>query len=74
MNSEESELIKIGVAAKELGVNRATLRDWVEKGLIGCIVLPTGHRRFKRSDIEKIKNPEKHDDNNPVKDKKNDVK
>jgi len=52
----QDELLKIKEAAKLLGINEQTLRKWVENKKIECIILPTGHRRFKISDINRLLN------------------
>lgn len=39
-------------ACKRLGVHPTTLRRWVDKGAIGSLRTPGGHRRFSLADIE----------------------
>jgi excisionase family DNA binding protein len=48
---------KLGVraAAEALGVHENTLRRWERKGLIRAIKLPTGVRRFRREDVERLR-------------------
>lgn len=66
-NKEETEvkelLISSGEVASMLGVTVQTVLRWVKMDLIDSILLPSGHRRFRKSDIDIIKNP-------PDKDKK----
>ena len=38
--------------AKQLGVHRDTVKVWEKKGLIPCWRTPTGHRRFRQSDVD----------------------
>jgi hypothetical protein len=35
-----------------LGINPKTLVTWANKGMVTCIQLPSGHRRYLRSEIE----------------------
>lgn len=42
-------------AARELGVHVNTLRKWVDRGQVAAIVLPSGHRRFTRDQLDQIK-------------------
>lgn len=48
-------LIGVRKAADELGVHENTLRRWEEKGLIRAVKLPTGVRRFRREDVERLR-------------------
>lgn len=49
------ELLSIGEVAKLFGVNRDTLRNWEDKGLIKPLrVGPRGDRKYRPEDIEKI--------------------
>jgi excisionase family DNA binding protein len=44
-----------GVEAADLmGVSVDTLRRWERAGRITAVRTPTGHRRFKRSDVEAL--------------------
>lgn len=47
-----SELLAIGEAAGLLGVSVDTLRRWARAGRIEASRTPTGHRRFRRADLE----------------------
>lgn len=55
-NLKKGELIKIGEAAKILGVSQKTLRRWEKKGKILSVRTPGGTRYYKREDIEKLLN------------------
>jgi len=55
MMMDDDRIVTIGIAAKMLGVSDQTVRRWVSKGYIRCIVLPSRHRRFKIGDINKFK-------------------
>ena len=48
-------LVGIRQAAEELGVHENTLRRWERKGLIKAVKLPTGVRRFRREDVERLR-------------------
>jgi excisionase family DNA binding protein len=50
----EERLLKIGEASQMLNLSPQTLRDWVDRGWIECVRLPSGHRRFRESDIKEI--------------------
>lgn len=52
----DGELLTIGQAAMELNVHGDTLRRWANDGKIFSTRTPTGHRRFRASDIAAIKN------------------
>ncbi len=41
-------------ASKLLGISRRTLRDWVRKGIIRAVYLPTGRIRIPESEIQRI--------------------
>jgi excisionase family DNA binding protein len=49
-----SDYITPGEAADKLGISRTTLGRMVERGDIKPLTLPSGHRRYLRSDIEKL--------------------
>ncbi len=48
------ELLWIGAAATLLGVTVPTLRNWDRTGKLIPIRLPSGERRYRRTDIEAI--------------------
>lgn len=41
-------------AADRLEVSRTSIRRWVKDGRLRSIKLPSGHRRIRREDVEKI--------------------
>jgi excisionase family DNA binding protein len=47
--------LSIGEAADELGVSVATLRRWADAGTVPMIQLPSGYRRFRPQDIERLR-------------------
>jgi len=47
-----SALLKIGEAARVLGIHPRTLRSWSEQGHIPYLQTPGGHRRFRKVDLE----------------------
>lgn len=51
---EPDELLSIGPAASLVGVSVKTLRTWADAGRVPVIVHPTGHRRFRRSALERL--------------------
>lgn len=48
-------LVGVRQAAEELGVHENTLRRWEKKGLIKAVKLPTGVRRFRKEDVERLR-------------------
>lgn len=44
-------------AAALLGVSAATIVNYADKGLIRSFKLPSGHRRFRRADLEAFLDP-----------------
>ncbi len=49
------DLLKISEAAKRLGIAQATLRNYSDRGLIPVVKLPSGHRRFRPSDVDDLR-------------------
>ncbi len=47
-------LLTLKQAATRLGVHPATLRRWADQGDVLVVVTPGGHRRFPRSEIERL--------------------
>jgi excisionase family DNA binding protein len=48
------EWYTLGEASKLLGVHPATIRQWSDEGKLSTFRTPGGHRRFARSDIERL--------------------
>jgi excisionase family DNA binding protein len=51
----DPKLLTISTAAKRLGISQGTLRGYAEKGIVPVITLPSGHRRFKPEDIQRLR-------------------
>jgi hypothetical protein len=51
MPTESAKLIKIGEAAKLLGVSVRTLRYWEEKGFLTAVKTPGGTRMYRQADL-----------------------
>jgi excisionase family DNA binding protein len=47
-------LLGVREAARRLGVHENTLRRWEKAGLILAVKLPTGVRRFREEDVERL--------------------
>jgi excisionase family DNA binding protein len=47
-------LLGVREAARRLGVHENTLRRWEQAGLIRAVKLPTGVRRFREEDVERL--------------------
>jgi len=43
---------------QRLGVSRPTLRRWDADGVLVAVRLPSGHRRYRREDVEAIERGE----------------
>lgn len=54
MAKDDSELIRPGVAAKQLGISTHTLADWADSGIITPLVTPGGHRRYYAADVDRL--------------------
>lgn len=52
--TKTNKLLSVGKASKILGVHRATLREWDEKGLLEAVRTPGGHRRYRTSDVNRL--------------------
>lgn len=51
------EILTAAEAAALLAVTDRTVRNWADTGKLAYIDLPSGQRRFRRSDIEAILEP-----------------
>jgi excisionase family DNA binding protein len=54
------DLLSLSEAAALLGVHPATLRRWADQGDVLVMVTPGGHRRFPRTEIERLTGVEAH--------------
>jgi excisionase family DNA binding protein len=48
------EWLTLGEAAKYLGVAQSTMRKWSDLGRVPAFYTPGGHRRYRRSDLDKF--------------------
>jgi excisionase family DNA binding protein len=48
-------LLGVREAARRLGVHENTLRRWEQSGFIRAVKLPTGVRRFREEDVERLR-------------------
>lgn len=54
---EMSQVVHMpSAAARQLGVSLRTLQRMATSGAINAIVLPSGHRRYPQSEIDRIVN------------------
>jgi len=51
---DKVELVSVREAARIIGVHENTLRRWDDNGTLRAVKLPTGVRRFKRRDVERL--------------------
>ena len=54
-DSSMSYTLKTSQVAKQLSVSERTVRRWADKQIIKTKVLPSGHRRFDETEINKLK-------------------
>lgn len=50
----QATLMQVRQAARALGVHENTIRRWADRGLIEAVRLPSGVRRFRAEDIERL--------------------
>lgn len=53
-DSTQPEWLTLGQAAKYLGVAQSTMRKWSDVGRVSAFYTPGGHRRYRRSDLDKF--------------------
>jgi len=51
---KERKLLTSSEASAMLGVSKRTLYNWYKKGKLKYVRLPSGHKRYFRSEIETI--------------------
>jgi excisionase family DNA binding protein len=56
---EPDRLLTTGEAAEILSVSPSTVINYADAGLLKAFRLPGGHRRFRRSDVEALLDPER---------------
>ena len=61
--AKSSELLSLTDAATLLGVHPTTLRRWADQGDILVMVTPGGHRRFPRTEIDRLRGASAHAEN-----------
>ena len=49
-----SDWVSLGPASRFLGVDPDTLRRWADGGRIRAFATPGGHRRFSRTDLQRV--------------------
>ena len=54
MAAAQPEWLTLGQAAKYLGVAQSTMRKWSDLGRVSAFYTPGGHRRYRRSDLDKF--------------------
>jgi excisionase family DNA binding protein len=54
-DQEDSErLLTPGEAAARFRVGPKTVNRWADRGLLGVIRLPGGHRRYRESEVDRV--------------------
>jgi excisionase family DNA binding protein len=54
MADEKHPVMTTAEVAVALGVDVRTVARWARSGKLQCIQLPSGHRRYRREDIEQM--------------------
>jgi excisionase family DNA binding protein len=54
MADEKHAVMTTAEVAAEFGVDVRTVARWARSGKLQCIRLPSGHRRYRREDINKL--------------------
>lgn len=54
MSTIEEELRSVGFAAEQFQVSPGTVRNWIDKGYLRAVRLPSGHRKLPESEISKM--------------------
>lgn len=49
--------LTVSAAAKVLSVHPDTLRRWTDDGKVPAWVTPSGHRRYRRTDLDALRPP-----------------
>lgn len=57
MDDLSESLLTLSQAAKRLNVHPATLRRWANSGDILVVITPGGHRRFPKSEVDRLSGP-----------------
>src|SRR5512133_3378932 len=52
--ADEPDWLTLGQAAKYLGMAQSTIRKWSDTGRLPAFYTPGGHRRYRRSDLDKF--------------------
>jgi excisionase family DNA binding protein len=48
------KLLTVAQVAEQLGVHPNTVRNWTDKGLIEAIMLPSGYRRYRQEEVDRL--------------------
>jgi excisionase family DNA binding protein len=54
MADEKHPVMTTAEVAVAFGVDVRTVARWARSGKLRCILLPSGHRRYRREDIEQM--------------------
>lgn len=49
-----NKLLSVGQAAEQLQISAGTVRNWIDKGYITGVRLPSGHRKIPESEVTKL--------------------
>lgn len=54
MSTIDQELRSVGFAAEQFQVSTGTVRNWIAKGYVKAVSLPSGVRRIPESEINRL--------------------
>ena len=46
--------LTVGQVAEQVAADASSVRRWADRGLLPCWRTPTGHRKFRRSDVDEL--------------------
>ena len=52
--TQETPLLTAAQVAEILNTSTESVRRWAREGLLAAVTLPSGHKRFRRSDVESL--------------------
>ena len=56
MNQADKKFVTTKVVAEECGVSTSTVLMWIKHNQLEAIMLPSGHNRVARAELDKFKN------------------
>lgn len=50
----KNDMVPLRQAAERLGVHENTIRNWIDRGVVHGVKLPTGTRRLPTAEVERL--------------------